>query len=288
MGNSREQNRAVLTGGPVGSTIVRLTFQMTAGILGMVAFNLTDTFFVSRLGTSELAALSFTFAVVLVLTRLAMGIGIGASSVISRAIGVGDWRSVRRITTDSLILSISLVIVLSAVGLTTIRPLFRLLGASDEILPLVARYMKIWYFGLPFVVFPMVSNNAIRATGDMKTPALIMLTAVAVNGVLDPLLIFGIGPFPRMGLEGAATATVIGRAVTFTVSFYVVFRRLGMITFEKPSLAEMIDSWKRILFIGLPSAATRIILPLGIGVVTRIAAEFGPRAVAAIGVSYRV
>ena len=146
--------KAVLTEGPVGRTLTRLTVPMVAGIVGMVAFNLTDTFFVSRLGTTELAALSFTFPLVLVLVRFTLGLGIGASSLISRAVGRGDAHAVQRITTDSLSLALLLVIIFVAVGFPVMDPVFRALGAEGEILSLVKTYMSIWLAGLLFVFFP--------------------------------------------------------------------------------------------------------------------------------------
>jgi len=261
---------------------------MVIGIVGMVAFNLADTFFVSRLGTNELAALSFTFPVVLVINSLALGIGIGASVVISRAIGEGDQHRVKRLTTDSLVLAMFIVTVFVVAGLFTINSVFRILGARGEILDLVKQYMGIWYFGMPFVVVPMVGNSAIRATGDTKTPSAIMLVAVCCNFIMDPLLIFGIGPFPRLGIAGAAIATVISRSLTFIISLAILFFREKMLTFVLPKIKEIFQSWKRILFIGLPTASTRIVVPLGIGVVTRIVSTYGKEAVAAYGVSSRI
>jgi len=280
--------KAVLTEGPVGRTLARLTVPMVAGIVGMVAFNLTDTFFVSRLGTTELAALSFTFPLVLVLVRFTLGLGIGASSLISRAVGRGDAHAVQRITTDCLSLALLLVVIFVAVGFPIMDPVFRALGAEGEILSLVKTYMSIWLAGLLFVFFPMIGNNAIRANGDTKKPALIMLTAVTVNIILDYLLIFGVGPFPRLGLAGAALATVISRMITFMLSFYIVYFRLKMLTFERVPFAVILSSWKKILYIGLPAAMTRVIAPIGIGVITSLIARTGPKGVAAFGVASRI
>ncbi len=125
---------------------------------------------------------------------------------------------------------------------------------------------------MPFVVVPMVGNNAIRATGDTKTPSLIMVLAILINLSLDPLLIFGIGPFPRLELEGAAIATVIARATTFTVSLLVLTKREKMITLARTKLSEIAASWKKILFIGLPAAGTMII--------TRMISDYGTAIVA--------
>lgn len=277
-----------LVEGPVGKTLITLTIPMILGIVSMVVFNLVDTFFVGRLGTTELAALSFTFPVVLVINSLALGLGIGASAVISRAIGEGSHDRVQRLTTDSLVLSVLVVAFFVILGLFTIDPLFRSLGAPSEIIPLIKQYMRIWYLGVLFVVVPMVGNNAIRASGDTLTPGLIMMMAAGLNMILDPLLIFGIGPFPRLEITGAALATVIGRAISLCVSLIVLHYRKKMITSVLVPLKFMLYSWKQILYIGLPTAGTRIIIPLGIGVITRLVASYGPEAVAGFGVSARI
>ncbi len=261
---------------------------MMLGILSMVTFNLADTFFVGKLGTLELAALSFTFPVVLIVNSMAMGLGIGTSSVISRAIGEGDAHKVRRLTTDSLVLSAMIVAVCVVAGSLTIDPLFRAMGATPDVLPLIRRYMRIWYIGSVFVVVPMVGNNAIRAGGDMLTPGLIMTGSAALNLILDPIFIFGAGPVPRLEIAGAALATVIGRATSLCVALAVLYFRDRMLTSIRVPLAKLADSWRQILYIGLPSAGTRVIVPLGAGVLTRMVARYGTEAVAGYGVATRI
>jgi putative MATE family efflux protein len=280
--------KAVLIQGAVGRTLVNLTWPMVFGILGMVTFNLVDTFFVGRLGIRELAALSFTFPVIMAVSSLALGLGIGTASLVSRAIGEGDERQVKRLTTDSLILSTLIVVTFVVAGQLTIKPLFRALGAAPDIVPLILRYMRIWLWGMIFVVVPMVGNSAIRATGDTRTPSAIMLVAVSINLVLDPLLIFGWGPFPRMELAGAALTTVFARATVFFVSLYILIRRDRMLTARLFPFREIVASWKRLLYIGLPAAGTRMIFPLTVGVLTRIVASYGSSAVAAYGVATRI
>ena len=279
---------ARLIEGPVKKTLIRLTLPMVLGTLGMVIFNLSDTFFVGQLGTNQLAALSFTFPVVLVVSSLAMGLGIGASAVISRAIGEGNHYKVKRLTTDSLTLSLIFVGFFALFGLFTINPLFRLLGASGEVLTYISQYMTIWYLGVVFVVIPMVGNNAIRASGDTKTPGLIMVFAAFMNIVLDPILIFGIGPFPRLEIAGAAIATVIARASTLILSFWFLAFKEKMIAFNIPEFRTVVDSWKQVLYIGLPTAATKIVIPLATGVIISIVATYGSEAVAGFGVATRI
>ena len=279
---------AKLIEGPIQKTLIRLTIPMILGTLGLVIFNLADTYFVGQLGTNQLAALSFTFPVVMVINSIAMGLGIGASAVISHAIGEGNYKKVKRLTTDSLTLSLIFVGFFALFGLFTVHPLFRLLGASGEVLSYISQYMTIWYFGVVFVVIPMVGNNAIRATGDTKTPGLIMVFAAFVNIVLDPILIFGIGPFPRLEIAGAAIATVLARASTLVLSLLVLSFKDKMITIKMPEFRAVVESWKQILYIGLPTATTRIVIPLGAGVILSIVATYGYDAVAGFGVATRI
>jgi len=282
------RRKALLTEGAIAPLLIRLTLPMILGIFAIMAFNLVDTFFVGRLGSNQLAAMSFTFPVVLIIASLAMGLGVGASAVVSRAIGEQRENMVRRLTTDSLILATLLVVLFVTSGLLTIEPVFRLLGAEPQLLPLIRQYMTIWYLGMPFLVMPMVGNNAIRATGDTRTPSMVMLTAMLVNVIFDPLLIFGIGPFPRLELAGAAIATVISRLITFVVALWILYWRERMITFRPPSSSELLNSWRQILYIGLPVAGTNMITPFTAGFITKLVAVYGITAVAAYGVASRI
>lgn len=285
---AKAPSNARLTEGDVGKTLVRLTLPMIAGMIGVMAFNIVDTFFISLLGTIELAAISFTFPIVMFIGNLANGIGIGVSAVVSRAIGKGDRRKVVRLATDSLSLALVFALVFVTLGLLTIDPLFSALGASPDTLPLIREYMTIWYFGVFFVIIPMIGNNSIRATGDTKTPALIMIFAGTLNAVLDPLLIFGFGSIPSLGMQGAAMATVIARASTMALAFYVLYFRDRMISFRLPSFRQVIGSWRSILYIGLPASGTRLLVPIAIGVITSLFAMHGHEAVAGFGVASRV
>tara|TARA_B100000315_G_scaffold256665_1_gene303149 strand:+ start:475 stop:1818 length:1344 start_codon:yes stop_codon:yes gene_type:complete len=277
-----------LTTGPIGKKLFSLTIPMIFGILSIMVFNLVDTFFVSLLGTRELAAISFTFPVVLFIGSIAMGLGTAASSVVSQAIGEGDTKGVKRLTTDSLVLAVLIVVLFVFIGFKTMRPTFTLLGADNSIFPLIHQYMRIWYVGIVFLVVPMVGNHAIRASGDTKLPGLIMVFSALVNILLDPLLIFGLGPFPRLGLAGAAIATVIARSFALIFSLTVLCFQKKMLDFSLQKLSIIFNSWKKILYIGIPSAASNILLPLSTAVIMSLVAKFGIAAVAAVGVGLRI
>ena len=277
-----------LTEGPVSNRLVKLTLPMVGGIFAIVAFNLADTYYVGQLGTNQLAAMSFTFPVVMTLGWLAWGLGVGASSIIARAIGEGDRSRVQRFTTNSLTLGVVAVALLSTVGLLTIDPLFTALGAGPEVLPFVRQYMRVWYFGMVFLVIPMVGNSAIRASGDTGTPSLIMILSSGFNIVLDPLLIFGFAGVPALGLVGAAWATVISRALTLVASLLVLQFKEHMLSSHLPDLEETFYCWRDVLPVGLPAAGSNMITPISIGVVTSLLAPHGPLVVAGFGVASRV
>jgi putative MATE family efflux protein len=279
---------ACLTEGPVWRTILGMTGPMTVGMVGMVAFNLIDTFFIGKLGTEPLAAMGYSLSVVMFQGAISMGLGVGASALISRAIGRGDHPLVQRLTVDALVLSVVLVLLLVSIGIVTIDPVFSFLGARGNTLVLVRQYMFIWYIGVPFVVIPMVGNNAIRATGNTVIPSTIMVVAIIVNTILDPLLIFGIGPFPRLELRGAAIATVCARAVTMVTSLLFLRYRFDMLTSRLPSGKALIESWKRILHIAGPAGFTQLLIPVSLFAVTMFIARYGEHAVAGFGIGSRV
>jgi len=166
---------ARLTSGPIGPTLVWLSAPMLVSILAMMGFNLIDAFFLGQLGTLPLAAITLTFPVVMVVGTFTLGLGVGAMAAISKGIGAGQKGQIRRYATDALTLAGLFVGMLTLIGLATVEPLFRLLGATDSMMPLVRQYMLIWYPGMIFYVVPMIGNNIIRATGDTATPSVVKI-----------------------------------------------------------------------------------------------------------------
>ena len=277
-----------LTNGRIGTQLASLTWPTLFGMMGMVIFNLTDTFFLGRLGVKPLAAISFTFPVIMFLNGIGQGIGIGTSSLVSRHVIIAHRDEIRTMASSALLLGLLVVIFFVLFGMLTTRPLFSLLGASGEILEYVHDYMSIWYLGVPFVVLPMVGNNIVRATGDTFTPGIIMLTSAVINAVLDPLLIFGIGPFPEMGMKGAALATVIARSVSMVIILTILYKREKLITWHPGSFRNIAQVWKKVFFIAGPATLGLLITPLSLAMITRIVATYGKEAVAAFGVTSRI
>ncbi len=282
------KTRVDLTENSIPKSIMAMTFPMMVGMVSIFAFNLIDTFFIAKLGTTPLAAMSFTLPIVMLQGAISMGLGVGASAVISQAIGKKDSNLVKRLTTDSLFLSVSLVILIVILGILTIKPLFTALGATGTHLELINEYMFIWYLGVPFVVIPMVGNNAIRATGNSFVPSMIMVLGVVINIILDPLLIFGIWIFPEWGLKGAALATVIARAISFVVSLYFLHFKFNMLTARIESISHIINSWRKVLYIAIPAALTQLLPPLSMAFLTKLISTYGEDAIAALGVANRI
>lgn len=281
------RTRVLLTA-PVSPTLLRLAAPMALGIAAIILFTVVDTIYVGRLGAEPLAAMSFCFPVTFVVFSVTMGIGIGTTSVIARALGEGDRDKVRRLTTHALLLAFIVVVIVSGLGLATMDRVFAAMGAEPRVLALVRSYMTPWFLGVGLLVIPMVGNSAIRATGDTKSPSVIMVIAGVVNVVLDPLLIFGWGPFPRLELMGAAIATLMSWTVTFAAAMYLLGVRERLLVKALPRFDEVWASWRAVLYVGLPAAATNLLVPLSTGILTRLVSSYGTTAVAAFGVGTRV
>jgi putative MATE family efflux protein len=258
------------------------------GMVAMVSYNVADTWFIGRLGSAELAAVSFTFPVVLFIGAVTVGLAHGTSSVCARLFGQGDAQDVGRVALHAVLLGVLVGLFFLAAGLATIEPLFRALGADAETLPIIARYMRIYYFGGVFMVVPLIVNPIMRAAGDARTPAVIVSAAALLNVVLDPILIFGLFGAPRLGIEGAAIATVAANAAMMLAAIIVMRVRFRLISFDAWHLAELGNSWRRILHVGLPSIVATVIGPLTVAFITRQVAQFGADAVAGFGVASRI
>ncbi len=276
-----------LTAGSERTHLIQLTLPTIWGALAIMTMHLADTWFVGKLGTDALAAMGFTFPVVMIIGSLAFGVGTGASSVIARAIGSEQTDWVRSYSTQSLIIAVSIALVFAIVGVLTVDPVFRLLGAPVSLLALIHDYMDIWYLGSFLVVVPMVGNACIRATGNTCLPSYIMVSAALINLALDPVLIFGLYGFPRMELQGAALATITAYSIAFGIMLYVLGAKLKFLSLQA-CYQRVAQSWKAILHIAIPAAGTNLIAPFATSITTWLVAQYGSNAVAGYGVASRI
>ena len=273
---------------PVANTLKRMTIPMIYGMILLMTFNLIDTFFVSMLGTQSLAAISFTFPVTFTVISLMIGLGIGTSAVIAKYLGRDDHDSAKDSATAALYLAGVIVVSLSFVGYIFTDQLFTLLGAEASLLPLIHQYIDIWYIGSICLIGPMIGNAVLRASGDTKTPSIVMGSAGLINAILDPLFIFGFGPIPAMGLQGAAIATLISWLFGFAFVLTILTKKKNLIHSRLLPIKQLLVSCQGILKIGLPAAGANMLTPIAAAIMTAIVARYGESAVAGFGVGSRI
>jgi len=277
-----------LVEGSIQKSLIRMTTPMIIGMLMLFTFSLVDTWFISFLGTESLTAISFTFPVTFTVMSLAIGLGIGASAVVAKYVGRSEFEKAKEAATVINYISFLLATVIVAVCWFFMGDLFRLMGASEQLLVPIQQYMVIWFPGSILVVCIMTGNSVLRACGDTKTPSILMAAAGLINAILDPLLIFGVGPLPALGIQGAAWATVIAWSFGFSYLAYLLVIKLELVSKAFPSREVMSSSGREMLRIGIPAAGANMMTPIAMGIMTAIAAGFGDTTVAAFGVGARL
>ncbi len=267
---------------------MRLTLPMFLGISSMILASMMDTVYIGWIGTQELAAVSFSFPLVMGLSSVSMGLGVGATSIMSRALGRGDRARAYVLGTHTLLLVALVVVALAVLGRTFGAEFFTAMGADEVILPMVTRYMNIWFIGLPLFALPMVAMSMLRALGNARIPGLLMTGGAAMQVVFAPALIFGLpgGLTDGIGYTGSAWAFVISRSLTL-IGTGLVLRRRGMIR-PLGKVREIVHSWLEVLRIGVPSIMTNLIGPVSMGIVFGLLAKYGHAVVAGFGVAVRI
>ncbi|MCB1692280.1 MAG: MATE family efflux transporter [Pseudomonadales bacterium] len=276
---------ANFTEGPVHSHLIRLAGFMFMGFSAMTVSQLIEAVYLGVLGTDELAAVSFTFPVVMVLQSVAMGLGVGASSIIARTTGAGDREQVRRLVTHCILLAAGALVTLAILGSQLNDPIFRLLGAKGHILELIHAYMDIWFIGLPLFALSMIGTSLIRAVGNAAAPGIVMTVGSVLQVIFAPFLIFGFGPIPAHGIEGAALAFLFARLASFALCYYIIIFQERLVT---RAVDGIIASWRSILHVGLPAIATNLIMPVSMGIITRLLARHGAEIIAGFGIGSRI
>ncbi|MEE3238377.1 MAG: MATE family efflux transporter [Pseudomonadota bacterium] len=277
-----------LVDGSIQRSLIRMTTPMIIGMLALFTFQLVDTWFISFLGTESLTAISFTFPVTFTVMSLAIGLGIGASAVVAKALGSSQFEKAKEAATVINYISLILACLVVIISWILMEDIFTLMGANDRLLIPIRDYMVVWLPGSILVVCIMTSNSILRGYGDTKTPSILMAAAAFSNALLDPLFIFGIGPFPELGIQGAALATVISWMLGFCYLFYLLVFKMELVSRSLPNKATLKNSGLDMLRIGVPAAGANMMTPLAAGIMTAIAAGFGDSTVAAFGVGARI
>lgn len=275
-----------LTKGPVTVSLFQLTLPMLIAVSSNILVSMFEIGFIGQLGTAEVAAITFTFPLTMVLSSIALGIGIGTSSVIARSVGSGNSDDVRRLGTHAIILTGIVMALLSLVGWLIIDPAFAALGAPADMMPLIHDYLDIYYPSVVLYTTAMVASSVMRANGNANFPGAIMTMGAVLNLILDPILIFGWFGFPRMELAGAATAMAATRLLMMAILLTYLFR--NQLVLVKSVFSNFWDSCKRIMHVGIPAIATQMIGPVTAAIITRMLAQHGEVVVAGFGVATRI
>lgn len=274
----------VLTTGPLRPVILRLALPAVAMMACHFTFGVIDAMWVGRIiGPAALAAVSTAGFYVWILLNLGEMVEVGLIAVASRRHGEGAPERAARAAAAAVLYAIAAGVAVSAVGLALTDPLFRFMTVSPDVARLGHTYLGTWLLGGPLVFGFFALEATFRASGDTRTPMWLLACSVLLSLVLDPLLIAGPGPFPRLGVEGAALASVMVRGGGFLVGVVIAFRR-GLIRLDRPDWRVL----PTILRVGAPLSLAGVLLSLIYVWLTRFTARFGTPALAALGVGHKI
>jgi len=277
-----------LTDGSTVSTLLRLAWPIVLANLLQTAYQLIDAFWVGRLGAEAVAAVSLSFPLIFLLVSVGIGLAVAGTVMVAQHQGRGDGEAVNRISAQALLGMISLSLVLATLGYSASGAAVAFLGAADEVQPLAAQYLKVSFLGLPFMFIYAVFQSLLRGVGDARTPLLIVLATVVLNFFLDPLLIFGLGPVPALGVSGAAVATVITQALSAIIGLRILFSgRYGIQLKCQQMRPDPALLW-RLFALGGPTAVEQGTRALGMMLMTTLVAGFGTVTLAAYGIGTRM
>ncbi len=279
---------ARLTHGSIGRHLFQQTLPMVVGILAILSVGLIDAYFIGQLGKDPLTAVSFIFPVIFALSSLGVGVIAAIASVVSRAIGAAQKNRAQGLVALGLVAATVFGLSMTALLMIFKRPLFELMNAPAELLPMIDGYMTPFALGFPLLLISMGANGALRAQGMAGKASLILITLALTNWILDPLLITGLGFFEGFGIRGAAYATVIGWGFGAIVSLSLVAMSPVGLSFTALKAAHPKDDLGALVRVGGPAAISNSVNPLGLSVMTAMLAQYGDAAVAAFGAGGRL
>ena len=276
-----------LTEGRLLKAITGLAAPMLVGAVLQNTQSLIDLFWVGRLGPRAIASVAMAATIMMVLFPMLMGLSTGTIALVARAMGARRTEDAGLATSQSLILALVLGGLSALLGLVGSAPLFQLLGASPEVTEQGGEFLRILLLGSITVFVLFIGNAALQGAGDTITPMLVMGISNVVNIVLAPFLIFGLGPFPRMEVRGAAWATVISQTIAAAVAIFYLFSGRTHLRIRRNQWKPDLHLAWRILRIGIPGSGQMLARSLMGAVMMRIVAGSGTAAVAAYGTGMR-
>ncbi len=281
-------SRRNYTEGPIGRAILILAIPMVLEMMMESVFVVCDVFFVSKLGPDAVATVGLTESLLAVVYTIAMGLSIGVTATVARRTGEHDSEGASRTAVQGIALGLSVALVLGVLGAIFARSLLSLMGASPEVLETGTRFTRVMLGGNASILLLFLINGIFRGAGDAQLSMRTLWLANAINILLGPCLIFGLGPFPRLGVAGAAIATTIGRSTGVLFGMSQFFRRSGRVHIHRRHLA--LDPALMLKLLRLSGSGMFQVL-IGtaswIGLV-RILAGFGSTALAGYTIAIRI
>ncbi len=280
---------AKLTQGSIAGHLIRQTLPMILGISCIIGVGLVDAYFIGKLGPDPLAAVSFLFPVITALSSLGVGVMVGINSVISRTLGAGDVEKARERAAQGIVFAFVVGLLISALLLVFSDALFTAMNASGDLRPLIWEYVVPFAMGFPFLLVAMGANGVLRGQGDAIRSSAILVLSAFINAILDPLLIFGIGPFPELGIAGAGYAVMVAYIVSAAMGlWFVTTSDLRFDPKQCRTIASTLEGMREIGRVGAPAALANAVNPAGLAVLTAILATHGDSVVAGFGAASRL
>ena len=281
-------NETDFTIGPINRALGLLAIPMMLEMAMEAIFAVVDIAFVSRLGTNAIAAVGLTEALITVLYAIAIGLGMGVTAMISRRIGAKDHEEAAQVAGQAIWVGAALAIVIGITGYNYAAELLLMMGASPEVLEQGEGFTAILLGGSASIIFLFLLNAAFRGAGDAPVALRSLALANAINIVLDPCLIFGLGPFPEMGVTGAAVATTIGRGIGVAYLFYYLFTSNGRLRCRLRHLAIAPAIIRRMLRVSIGGVGQFLIATASWIAIMRIVALYGSAPIAAYTIALRL
>lgn len=272
----------------VGKLLWTLSLPAMIGMTVQALYNIIDTFWVGKLGPDAIAALTICFPIQMIMIAIATGTGIGLTSIISRRLGENIYSQAVNAAEHGIAIVFLYGLVITGTGLPYAGPLLKVFGATSELFALSMEYIRIILMSSTLLFFAVLSGSIIQAEGNSGTPMKSMLTGAITNMILDPFLIFGLGPFPAMGVGGAAIATAIGQFGACLINFSYLFFKRGQLHLTIRHFRLSLFILAEIYKVGLPSIIMQLINSLIIVILNWIVGSYGYRAIGAMGVYIRI
>lgn len=277
-----EARAKFLSGAPLKHVTV-MSLTSSVGLMAVFLVDFVDMIFIAMLGKAELAAaVGYAATILFFTTSFSIGMAIAVGALVARALGAGDVDLARARSVHGLVLGVVFGALISAVVWVNIPFLVWLIGAQDETATLAEGYLQIVVPSLPFLVVAMMGGGILRAHGDARRAMLSTIYGGAVNAVLDPILIFGLG----LDLTGAALASVAARLTIAVTALLPIIRYHGGL--PRPNVQGLVQDMGPLLTIGIPAILTQLATPLGQAIVTRSMAQYGLEAVAGMAIVGRL